>query len=245
MDKSKCIVCGKEFTFKPQNENIFGIDISSLKPTICSNECEYAYQQEKQREVNENTFWSILKNMPDAYMGVKMEDFQKMDIIHAKSGKSISAKEIIKRFTESEYWNLTLQSEQYGNGKTRLGLYTLACAALKGIYRTTDMQNIHDCGYFSAIEITDILRQGSYESRDYHKRLFSRARILMIDDLGQEEKKYKQDLEGIIKNREENNRKTIITTNKSQSALKELYSERVVSRIMKGVFVVNGEDLRL
>jgi len=243
--KTKCMICDGDIEYNSVNKSKNDIiDLSSLKPTICSDQCESRYYQLEAEKVNKNLFYRILKLMPDAYSGVKLSDFDEMNIIHEGSKKPIKAKDLLSRFFKSDYWNLTLGSVNYGNGKTRLGLYALAVAAYKGIYRTSEIHELTDAGYYSALSITKILKTENFDSKQFKMKLFCRSRILMIDDLGQEDKRDSGEIAGILKVREENNRKTIITTNLTDQQIIERYSGRISSRIQKGVFQVIGEDLR-
>ena len=241
--KSTCIICQKEFEYQEIKQD-GNFDLSFLRPTVCSTQCETHYRQVKAEEGNKNLFYRILDLMPDTYRGVKLEDFDEMNIIHGGSKKQVTAKDLLSRFFKSDYWNLTLASANYGNGKTRLGLYALAIAAFKGIYRTTEIHEISDSGYYSALSITKILKSENFDSKQIKLKLFCRSRILMIDDLGQEDKRDSGEIAGILKVREENNRKTIITTNLTDDEIRERYTGRISSRIQKGIFQVVGEDYR-
>ena len=66
----------------------------------------------------------------------------------------------------------------------------------------------------------------------------------MIDDLGQENERDSGEIAGILKVREENNLKTIITTNLTSDKIESRYTGRISSRIQKGIFQVVGEDYR-
>ena len=243
--KTKCIICNGEIDFKTvEKDKADIIDLSLLRPTICSTQCESRYHQLEAEKVNKNLFYRILKLMPDAYRNIKLSDFDEMNIIHEGSKKPIKAKDLLSRFFQSDYWNLTLGSANYGNGKTRLGLYALAVAAYKGIYRTSEIHEMSDAGYYSALYITKILKTENFDSKQLKMKLFCRSRILMIDDLGQEHERDSGEIAGILKVREENSRKTIITTNLTDVQIVERYSGRISSRIQKGVFQVIGEDYR-
>lgn len=237
------MICQKEFEY-PEIQSTGQFDLSFLKPTVCSDECESTYYQQKAEEANRNLFYRILKLLPDTYKGVKLSDFDEMNIIHGGSKKQVTAKDLLSRFFKSDYWNLTLASSNYGNGKTRLGLYALAVAALKGIYRTTEIHEISDAGYYSALSITKMLKTENFDSKQLKMKLFCRSRILMIDDLGQENERDSGEIAGILKVREENNLKTIITTNLTSDKIESRYTGRISSRIQKGIFQVVGEDYR-
>jgi len=210
----------------------------------CSDECETALRKQIRQQGLKELYLTTLEKMPDAYRGVKLSDFDDMEIIHALSGKSVEANDMIKRYCNSDYWNLTLGSAQYGNGKTRLGLYVLARLKLHGFNYRNDISDIQDAGYFSAIDICKALKTETFERNQHKIKVFCRAGALMIDDLGQEDKRDSGVIAGILKVREENKRKTIITTNLNREALEERYTGRISSRIAKGVFNVIGKDHR-
>lgn len=240
---SLCIVCQKTFEYKPIKTG-GTLNLSALRPTVCSNECHEVYQQIEAQKARVEAFRRILKVVPDCYQGVKLSDFADMKLEHAMTGQSITASDLLSRYLKNPYWNLTLGSTNYGTGKTRLGLFALAVAASKGIYRTSEIHTIQDAGYYSALSITKTLRTESFDSKQFHMKLFCGSRILMIDDLGQENERDSGEIAGILKVREENNRKTIITTNLDEDGLKERYSGRIASRLARGVFQVIGEDWR-
>jgi hypothetical protein len=179
--KTECIECGGSIEYEPI-KNALNADLGYLKPSLCSNDCEYSHREKAQAEVSKNVFYRVLNVLPDAYKGVKMSDFDKADI--SQGGKPYNYKELVQRYCNSKYWNISLFSTQYGNGKTRMGLYILACLALKGVYKTREIHNIQDAGYYSAIDIVKILRTETFDSKQYHLKRFYSSRVLMIDDLG-------------------------------------------------------------
>lgn len=244
MKESKCIYCNQPFEYK-EIEPVMGLKLNDLRPTICSDQCEIYFNEQRQREISKNVFYRIINVMPDVYKGVKMSDFNETEIISTYAQRvHKGAEDLIKRFCNSDYWNISLFSPTYGNGKTRLGLYILACLALKGIYKTRDIGNIQDAGYYSAIDIAKILKTETFDSKQYQLKKFYTCRALIIDDLGQEDKFFHKDIAGIIKVREESKLKTIITSNEEPGKLEEMYTGRVYSRIKKGSFLVMGKDRR-
>lgn len=243
--KAICKVCGNSFDYEPI-QSLFGAKLSDLKPSICSMQCESRFNEERQREVSKNVFYRVLNVLPDAYKGVRMSDFDEMELL-SQYNQSVhkGAEDIIKRFCNSEYWSISLFSPITGNGKTRLGLYILACLALKGKYRMRELATIQDAGYYSAIDIAKILKTETYDAKQYNLKRFYRSKVLMIDDLGQEPKQFSPEIAGILKVREETYRKTIITSNLTKEELEERYTNRVYSRIYKGAFLMNGTDRRI
>jgi len=244
---TNCMECGKEIEYE-EYPNIFGIDSSLFKPSICSVQCEARIYNKMALEVNRNVFRRILTVLPEAYKSVKMEDFKNMELRHVNSWQknptTKKATDIISKFCNSNYWNITFASENYGNGKTRLSLYIMACLGLKGIYRTKDIGTVQDAGYYSALDIVKLLKTETFDVNQFNLKRFYRAKVLLIDDLGQEDKRDSGEIAGILKIREENNLKTIITTNLKPSHMEERYTGRISSRIAKGVFNVIGGDYR-
>ena len=244
MRESTCINCNQPFEYK-EIKPVMGLNLGDLRPTICSDPCETQFNQQRRREISKNVFYRILNVMPDVYKGVKMSNFDDLELESTHKQESFKGVEdLIKRFCNSDYWNISLFSPTYGNGKTRLGLYILACLALKGVYKTRDIGSIQDAGYYSAIDIAKILKTESYDSKQYQLKKFYNCRALMIDDLGQEDKFFHNDIAGIIKVREESKLKTIITSNEEPKSLEGKYSGRIISRIFKGSFLVKGNDRR-
>ena len=245
--KTNCMECKKEFEYD-ECTDLLGANTSIMKPSICSHRCETLVYNKMALEVNRNVFRRILNVLPEAYKSVKMEDFEKMELRHVSSWEKNQtlkkATDIISRFANSDYWNITFASENYGNGKTRLSLYILACLGLKGVYRTKDIGTIQDAGYYSALDMVKLLKTEVFDTNQYNLKRFYRAKVLLIDDLGQEDKRDSGEIAGILKIREENNLKTIITTNCDPIQMEERYTGRISSRIAKGVFHVLGEDYR-
>lgn len=240
---NKCIQCGADIHYEPAG-NILNVGLGSIKPTICSDQCEAQNREERQAIANKNLFYRIIKVVPETYKGIKLSWFDEMELKHVQTGKVKPAFEILKNFCNSDYWNITLGSEGNGNGKTSFALYIMASLALKGIYRTKDIATAADAGYFSAIDISKILKTESYDQKQYKLKSFYNSRVLIIDDLGQEKKFDSEEIASIIKVREENNRKTIITTNIGPAEMEERYTKRIHSRIQRGIFHVTGGDKR-
>lgn len=245
--KTNCTVCQKEIDFEPQTSAL-GVKLSDLKPMQCGSQCETRKLEEIAKEINQNAFRKIKSIVPDAYKGLKMEDFDKMTLRHVKTWaltqELTPVKDMVKRYCQTPYWNITFASEEYGNGKTRLSLFILACLAYEGIYHVKNPSDIQEAGYWSALDIIRKLKTETFDSKQYQLNKFYRARVLVIDDLGQEKERDSGDIAGILKVREENQRKTILTTNLSPDEMDARYTGRIASRISNGVFNVIGGDYR-
>lgn len=221
--------------------------LSALKPTngfTCSEQCSDLKRAEKNKERLLSLYQRLLKVMPAAYKNLKISDFDDMQITYVIAKRKVKAKDIIDKFCTEKYWNVTFASVNYGNGKTRICLFILARLLYHGIYRTHEIGNIQDAGYYSAIDMVKLLKTESFDAKQYIFRKFMNSSVLMIDDLGQEDLKDSAIVAGILKNREENQKKTIITTNLTKDELEARYSGRISSRIAKGLFYVEGEDYR-
>ena len=70
------------------------------------------------------------------------------------------------------------------------------------------------------------------------------CRILMIDDLGTETKSQSMHIAHILDEREQNNMRTIITTNLSNEDVGERYGQRFLSRIRRGIMIKEGDYRR-
>ena len=244
---TKCIVCSVEVIQDPLKP-VLGANISHLSALVCSDKCESQKREELQREDNEKLFKKILRILPRKYIGVKSTDFDKMELRHVLSWDENQARAdgfaVLQYFCNDPQWCLVLSSEVSGNKKTRLALYALACLALKGLYRMRDPQQIQDAGYYSAISICSMVRNEAFNHHQPNTKSFHNSRVLVIDDMGQEEVRDSIQLAGILKHREENNLKTIITTNLNPQEIRERYTERINSRLAYGVYRVIGTDCR-
>ncbi|MBO5550449.1 MAG: ATP-binding protein [Lachnospiraceae bacterium] len=106
--------------------------------------------------------------------------------------------------------------------------------------------------YISAIRLFDILSAHKFNGRgpdgDEYKALFEYP-LLIIDDLGTEVNSSVVDSElfNVLNERDLGSRSTIISTNLSLAKLKEIYSERSVSRILGNyeIYRFYGDDIRL
>lgn len=107
--------------------------------------------------------------------------------------------------------------------------------------------------YFSAMELFDIMGRERFR-RDYEQEEVELGEdilecdLLIIDDLGTEMANSftMSQLFHIINKRQIYEKPTIISTNLNLSAMREIYTERVTSRIMSKYMVIRlyGEDIR-
>ncbi|SHJ27626.1 DNA replication protein DnaC [Dethiosulfatibacter aminovorans DSM 17477] len=87
----------------------------------------------------------------------------------------------------------------------------------------------------------------SYENKDNYSMIYN-ADLLIIDDLGSESINSftNTELFNILNSRMINNKKTIVSTNLSLEKMSEIYSDRIISRIMStyGMIKFFGKDIR-
>lgn len=235
---TNCKECAIPMKYEVIEAPVMGADLSFYAPSICD-ECYLKFQEEQAKKVNLSIYRTISLCMPEAYRGVKMSDFEDV-LLNNAALEARRAEDVIKSFCNSPYWCITIASPETGIGKTRLGLYILSCLALKGHWKTREITCLQDAGYFSALEIVKILKTETFDSAQWWLKKFKKSRVLMIDDLGQERLQESFELANIIKYREENKLKTIITTNST----KKQFDGRIWSRLKKGMHFMAGTDRR-
>ena len=108
--------------------------------------------------------------------------------------------------------------------------------------------------YLTAIELFDIIGQVKIDKSEdlavkgIYERIFD-CDLLIIDDLGSElyNTMTNSNLFYILNNRLTNGRMTIISTNLKLNAMRDIYSERVTSRIQSefDIIPIYGDDIRL
>ncbi|MBQ8956548.1 MAG: ATP-binding protein [Lachnospiraceae bacterium] len=106
--------------------------------------------------------------------------------------------------------------------------------------------------YISAIRLFDILSAHRFDSRNLDDREYEALfeyPLLIIDDLGTEVNSSVVDSElfNVLNERDLKSKSTIISTNLSLAKLKDIYSERSVSRILGNyeIYRFRGDDIRL
>lgn len=240
-----CSSCGKEFNY-PELTEVCGVNVESsdLRPTVCSDKCGDNLLEEAQRERRIRAFRAILKTYPTAYKQLKQDDFAGLTIKPSINLKDVQVNDVVKRWVNSSQWVLCLAGRDTGIGKTRIALFALACLALKGKYNTESPQTSQEAGYWTSQEISDKFNAEKLDKSQRFIKSLYRMKVLLIDDLGEEHEFSRPLMSSIIKRREENQLKTILTTNLTPNSFKDRYKERVYSRILKGVFNFKGDDWR-
>lgn len=145
---------------------------------------------------------------------------------------------------EQPFLNVLING-QVGTGKTFLGECILSECAKKG-------QVVYKISAFAMNELfTKFHTTFDYSKQDYLTELLD-CDALLIDDLGTEPIKRNVTLEYlllILSERENANKKTIITTNLNQDQIREIYQERIFSRLCSktktATIKLSGQDLRL
>lgn len=106
--------------------------------------------------------------------------------------------------------------------------------------------------FLSATALFDILREYSYNKDDHNQNLYKNifsCDLLIIDDLGTESVTTftQHSFFQVVNERYNKRRATIITTNLTMNHIRDLYSERVCSRIL-GYYTpiqLSGDDIRI
>ena len=164
------------------------------------------------------------------------ESRQKMEKVYSE------AKEYVKTFATS-YRNMLFLGS-VGGGKTFLA-NCIAKALLDKGYSVI---------YFSAFRLFELIADNIFRSDDPEERggFFSNiydSDLLIIDDLGTENTNsfVATQLFNILNERNIRRRSTIISSNLSLETIKDMYSERSLSRIIGNfeLYYFTGEDLRM
>ena len=237
--QATCRVCKKQFNF----ESIENYGIPA--PTLCGYECKRVIEKQEVIAHRELIAGSIVAHFPVIHAGASLHDFKEVDVYKASKLEESAAKKAYQWAT-SNYWCINLIGEQTGIGKTRLALALLAQLAALGKCNITDpITEISQAGFYTA---RDIDRDFESDKFDKNKRRFDRLAtlpVLVIDDLGQEDKFSAGRMCDVIDKRQANNLKTIITTNHSTDKLTERYGRRLLSRIGAGSLIMKGSDSRI
>jgi len=154
--------------------------------------------------------------------------------------------DLCKRFAEDfdENGGNILFTGSTGVGKT----------FLSGCIAAELMKTYHSVIYLTAIELFDVIAAVKIEKKDDTgiRELYNRIMdcdLLVIDDLGSElsNSMTNSNLFYIINNRLQSDRSTIISTNLSVNVMRDIYSERVTSRLQSeyDIIPIYGEDIRL
>ncbi|MDO4794060.1 MAG: ATP-binding protein [Filifactor alocis] len=169
-------------------------------------------------------------------------------------GRTLTQRQVIRKIRK----NMEVFSENLGKGEksvvlwgnTGLGKSYMSCCVAK---RAMD-----DCKtviYFTVRELIHCLETYTFRREEYEKfykhstrNLIFESDLLIIDDLGTEmvNQFVEAELFHIINSRIEKQKQMLISTNKSPLELRELYKERIYSRMVKhfNFYRFVGEDIR-
>ncbi len=165
----------------------------------------------------------------------------------------VTQREIMEKYlSDAKTFVKNVNDEQYKSmifyGKTGLGKSFLSSAIAKEVMKTGFISvyySIHELIY--VMENVTFIQENRQDFKEEYERLFT-SDLLIIDDLGTEVTNsfIKSFLFDIINRRTENSKKMIISTNLSIIKLKEIYEERIFSRLSMYFKILPfiGEDIR-
>ncbi|WP_341320851.1 ATP-binding protein [Solibacillus sp. FSL H8-0523] len=196
------------------------------------------YEQQASKKLNTLAKCSILQ---DETIKLARFDNYKEALGPEEATNKAKAWEYVKRFIAGEQFNLWIQSEITGVGKSHLAMSILK--ALNSLERS--------CLY---LDIDEMLRKirGSFDNKDskyteqYFIDLATEVDFLVLDDLGAETgdidtKKRASDYTSKILRAIANGRQhksTIVTTNLKSTQLNGIYDRKVISRLMANIEII-------
>jgi DNA replication protein DnaC len=238
--RNKCKICGSDI--------ILGEDLKGIPPQIlssiqiCSEDCKkVSRQQEVEKEQNKR-FKMLSSKFPKIYKTASMADFDdtSKDYFVGSNGANRTCREAVKSWILSDYWCFFMKGS-VGVGKTRLAFVTLAELARVGY---TDQTENTDFGYIKANQLGMSLEAERFDDIRKRHRGFINADALFIDDLGTENKTHSDWITNLMDEREQEAKKTIITTNLDNNDIAIRYGARFLSRIEKGIIEKKGINRR-
>ena len=248
--KKNCKECGKGF--EVEKSECFGFDFSNVV-SVCSQKCledihkrklEEEAERDKQKRLSAsfNAFESVLKSYPKKYIGAKIDDFEniKEDWMEFH-GTTLGVKKLVERWLTGSYWCFFLRSEQPDTGKTRLGLVVLAELAKIGYF--TEKPHTKN-GYIKAPLMASLIESERFESSKPITDGFIDSDVLFIDDLGTEKDTQADLIAYVLDEREQDDKRTILTTNLNNQNISLRYGGRFLSRVNKGIMEKKGINRR-
>tara|TARA_R110001632_G_scaffold75782_1_gene172213 strand:- start:2190 stop:2945 length:756 start_codon:yes stop_codon:yes gene_type:complete len=219
------------------------------KVTLCSEACKAEVCNEVNEQIAKDRFLHCQSEFPRVHKGANIVDFHisglngRKELMLAIAGENpVNAVEVAQKYVFGDIWGLFLSSPQSGIGKTRLGLVVLAEMARKGVRPSASLVGN---GYFKAIDIAKIMESERFDTKKKLTSALSYSDILMIDELGFENDKQSQEISALIQEREENQLRTIITTNLDYRMIMEKYGQKMLSRIEGVLYSCTGENWRM
>ncbi len=245
-----CKNCGKPF--QVESAECFGFDFSQTV-TICSPVClgeihqkelEEKLEKEKQLKLRDSLriVSRIQNEYPRRYSKASLTDFMDTDKDSiVLGGLKSSVDEIVNRWINSPYWCFFLRSEEPDTGKTRLGLVLLAELAKVGTYTDSDKTAF---GYIKAPLIASMIESERFSGTKPLTNHFIESPVLFVDDLGTEKTTQSDLIAYILDEREQDMKKTILTTNLNNDNIALRYGGRFISRVKKGLMEKVGINRR-
>jgi DNA replication protein DnaC len=245
-----CKECGEQF--EVEKSDCLGFDFSQVV-SICSRKCleavhkrelEEKLDKDKQKKLRASyeALKSILAMYPKKYQGAQLSDFDDINKDWLTiNDKKKSVRKIVERWLTGSYWCFFLRSNNPDTGKTRLGLVLLAELAKVGIY-TTQAQTKR--GYIKAPLLASYLESERFDNEKLITFGMIDAEVLFIDDIGTEKETQSDLIAYLIDEREQENKKTIVTTNLDDQCISLRYGSRFLSRISRGLIEKHGISRR-
>lgn len=170
------------------------------------------------------------------------------------NGKSVTQRKVIRGIRK----NMEVFSANLGKGEKSVVLWGDTGLGKSYMSSCVAKRAMDDCKtviYFTVKELIDCLETYTFRREDYEKRykpstrdLIFEADLLIIDDIGTEmvNQFVETELFHIINSRVEKEKQMLISTNKSPLELRDLYKERIYSRLLKhfNFYRFVGTDLR-
>lgn len=238
--KNKCKVCGNDIILDDLGiRNAFNF-ISCIR--ICSEDCKKVSRQREVEEEQNKRFKMLSSKFPKIYRGASLSDFddENTDYFIGYTGTARTCREALKSWIMSDYWCFFMKGS-VGVGKTRLAFVALAELARVGY---TDQTENTDFGYIKANQLGMSLEAERFDDIRKRHRGFINADALFIDDLGTENKTHSDWIANLLDEREQEAKKTIITSNLNNDDISIRYGVRFLSRIEKGIIEKKGINRR-
>lgn len=180
---------------------------------------------------------------------LKKENFSTLDeSVYSEPEHMSKVVKYCRKFAD-EFGNDDRKNNILFTGSTGTGK-TFLCNCIAGELMKKNRSLI----YLSAIELFDVMAQSKVQHTDdvmineLYERIFE-CDVLVIDDLGSEltNSLTNSNLFHLLNHRMQNGKSTIISTNLGIDALRDVYTERVTSRVMSAydIIPVIGKDIRL
>lgn len=237
---NKCKICDNDIIIDDLNISAPFNFASCIR--ICSEACKKVSRQREVEKEQSNRFKTISRKFPVIYQTARLSDFAdtSTDYFEMNNGKNRSCHDAVQAWLLSDYWCFFMKGD-VGVGKTRLAFVILAELARIGYADNTDNT---EYGYIKANQLGMSLEAERFDDIRKRHRSFLRADALFVDDLGTENKSHSDWITNIMDEREQDKKKTIITTNLDNQDISRRYGSRFLSRIEKGIMLKHGINRR-